>query len=214
MKVNETSNLWLYFLVVSGVIILPGMDMAYVMGSSMKGGYRAGFSAVAGTVVGGVCHMIIGATGVSAVLSLIPWAYNAMLIAGAAYIAWLGLGLVQVNSLAGPDAGQGTANLQKSFIGALVTCMLNPKAYLFMLAIFPQFIRRDADSIWLQTSVLSLITAGTQLIVYGAIAIMAVQAQQVLANKPRTNAILAKGIGALLIVAAVFTLYGGLTRTS
>lgn len=207
---GETSNLWLYFLVISGVIILPGMDMAYVMGSSMKGGYRAGFAAVAGTVVGGICHMIIGATGVSAVLTLIPWAYNAMLIAGATYIAWLGWGLIRVNSLAGPDAGQGTANLQKSFIGALATCMLNPKAYVFMLAIFPQFIRRDGDSIWIQTSVLSLITAGTQMIVYGAVAIMAVRAQQVLANKPRTNAILAKGIGALLITAALLTLYSGL----
>jgi threonine/homoserine/homoserine lactone efflux protein len=210
--VNETSNLWLYFLVIFGVIILPGMDMAYVMGSSMKGGYRAGFAAVVGTMVGGICHMVIGATGISAVLTLIPWAYNTILIAGAAYIAWLGWGLIQVNNLAGPDAGQGTANLQKSFIGAVATCMLNPKAYLFMLAIFPQFIRRDGDSIWIQTSVLSLITAGTQLIVYGTVAIMAVQAQQVLANKPRTNAILAKGIGILLIAAAVFTLYAGLNR--
>lgn len=209
---SEMSHLWLYFLVISGVIILPGMDMAYVMGSSMKGGYRSGFAAVAGTVVGGLCHMVIGATGVSAVLTLIPWAYNAMLIAGSAYIAWLGWGLIQVSSLAGPDTGQGTANLQKSFIGALATCMLNPKAYVFMLAIFPQFIRRDGDSIWMQTSILSLITAGTQVVVYGAVAIMAVQAQQVLANKPRTNALLARGIGALLIAAAGLTLYGGLTR--
>jgi threonine/homoserine/homoserine lactone efflux protein len=209
--VNESSNLWLYFVVISGVIILPGMDMAYVMGSSMKGGYRAGFAAVAGTVVGGICHMLIGATGVSAVLSLIPWAYRAMLIAGATYIAWLGWSLMRLSSLAAPDAGQGRASLQKSFVGAVATCMLNPKAYVFMLAIFPQFIRRDGDSIWIQTSVLSLITAATQMVVYGAVAIMAVQTQQVLVNKPRTNALLAKGIGALLIVAAGLTLYGGLT---
>ncbi|MFZ6800876.1 LysE family translocator [Undibacterium sp. Di24W] len=209
---SGTSNLWLYFLVISGVIILPGMDMAYVMGSSMKGGYRAGFAAVAGTMVGGIFHMIIGATGVSAVLTLIPWAYHTMLIAGAAYVAWLGWGLIQVNALASLDARHGTANLQKSFMGAVATCMLNPKAYIFMLAIFPQFIRRDGDSIWIQTSVLSLITAGTQLIVYGTVAIMAVQAQHVLANKPRTNAILAKGIGVLLIAAAILTLYSGLMR--
>jgi threonine/homoserine/homoserine lactone efflux protein len=48
--------------------------------------------------------------------------------------------------------------------------------------------------------------------VYGAVAIMAVQAQHVLANKPRTNAILAKGIGVLLIAAAFLTLYSGLMR--
>lgn len=184
--------------------------MAFVMGSSMKGGYRSGFAAVAGTVVGGIFHMIIGATGVSAVLALIPWAYTAMLISGATYIAWLGWDLIQVNSLTGPESGQGTASIKKSFIGAVTTCMLNPKAYIFMLAIFPQFIRRDSDSIWAQTTILSFITAGTQIVVYGAIAIMAVQAQQVLASKPRTNALLAKSIGALLIAAAALTLYGGL----
>ncbi|WP_395008096.1 LysE family translocator [Undibacterium sp.] len=210
---SEAGNLWLYFLVISGVIILPGMDMAYVMGSSMKGGYGAGFAAVAGTVVGGIFHMMIGATGLSAVLTLLPWAYNAMLIAGAAYIAWLGWGLIQVSSLAGPGSEQGSAKLKKSFLGALATCMLNPKAYIFMLAIFPQFIRRDSDSIWIQTTVLSIITAATQVAVYGLIAIMAVQAQHVLTSRPRTNAMLAKSIGTLLIFAAALTLYSGLTRS-
>ncbi len=209
---TESAHLWLYFCVTAGVVILPGMDMAYIMGSSVKGGYSTGFAAVAGTVVGGVFHMIIGALGVSAVLILIPWAYTTMLIAGAAYIAWLGWGLVRSSSLSAPSQSQGKASVQQSFFGAIATAMLNPKAYVFMLAIFPQFIRRDSDSIWMQTAALSLITAITQIVVYGAIAILAVKAQQALSNKPRTNAILAKSIGAMLIAAAGLTLYSGLVH--
>ncbi len=204
------THLWLYFIVISGVIILPGLDMAFVMSSSMKGGVRAGFAAVAGTVVGGILHMIVGATGLSAILALVPWAYTSMLIAGAGYIAWLGVGLLRASSLDGLTLSQGQTSIKQSFSGALATCMLNPKAYVFMLAIFPQFIRADGNSIWLQTSVLSLITAATQIVIYGSVAIAANKAQQTLANNPRTNALLAKSIGALLVMAAGLTLYSGL----
>ncbi len=205
-----TTHLWLYFIVISGVIILPGLDMAFVMSSSMKGGVRAGFAAVAGTVVGGILHMIVGATGLSAILALVPWAYTSMLIAGAGYIAWLGVGLLRASSLDGLTLSQGQTSIKQSFSGALATCMLNPKAYVFMLAIFPQFIRADGNSIWLQTSVLSLITAATQIVIYGSVAIAANKAQQTLANNPRTNALLSKSIGALLVMAAGLTLYSGL----
>lgn len=207
---TAATHLWLYFIVISGVIILPGLDMAFVMSSSMKGGVRAGFAAVAGTVAGGILHMIIGATGLAAVLTLVPWAYTSMLIAGAGYIAWLGIGLLRASDLGGLALGHGKASIRQSFTGALATCMLNPKAYVFMLAIFPQFIRADGSSIWLQTSLLSLITAATQIIIYGSVAVAASKAQQALNNKTRANVILAKSIGALLVVAAGLTLYGGL----
>lgn len=207
---TAATHLWLYFIVISGVIILPGLDMAFVMSSSMKGGVRAGFAAVAGTVAGGILHMIIGATGLAAVLTLVPWAYTSMLIAGAGYIAWLGIGLLRASDLGGLALGDGKASIRQSFTGAFATCMLNPKAYVFMLAIFPQFIRADGSSIWLQTSLLSLITAATQIIIYGSVAIAASKAQQALNNKTRANTILAKSIGALLVMAAGLTLFGRL----
>lgn len=207
---TAATHLWLYFIVISGVIILPGLDMAFVMSSSMKGGVRAGFAAVAGTVAGGILHMIIGATGLATVLTLVPWAYTSMLIAGAGYIAWLGIGLLRASDLGGLALGQGKSSIRQSFTGALATCMLNPKAYVFMLAIFPQFIHADGSSIWLQTSLLSLITAATQIIIYGSVAVAASKAQQALNNKTRANTILAKSIGALLVMAAGLTLYGGL----
>ncbi|MFZ6818579.1 LysE family translocator [Undibacterium sp. Ji22W] len=209
---TANTHLWLYFLVISGVIILPGLDMAFVMSSSVKGGVRAGFAAVAGTVVGGMLHMIIGATGLAAIFTLIPWAYTSMLIAGAGYIAWLGIGLLRASSMGGLALSTGNASIMQSFAGAFATCMLNPKAYVFMLAIFPQFIRPGSNSVWAQTSILSLITAATQIVVYGTLAIMTVRTQYALSNRPRVSAILAKSIGLILIAAAGLTLYSGLVR--
>jgi threonine/homoserine/homoserine lactone efflux protein len=207
---SASANLWLYFLLVAGVIILPGMDMAFVMGSSMTGGRRVGLAAVAGIVVGGVCHMIIGATGVSVVLKLIPAVFIVMLLAGASYIAWIGLTLMRVNRLSVPALASGARTTGRSFLRAMATCLLNPKAYMFMLAVFPQFVHAEQGSIWAQAAVLSLITAGTQIAVYGGLALTAAQAQKALSSRPQLNAWMAKSVGLVLIVAAALTVYSGI----
>jgi len=207
---TPSANLWLYFLVVSGVIILPGMDMAFVMGSSMTGGRRVGLAAVGGIVAGGICHMMIAATGVSAVLKLMPAAMVFMLLAGAAYIAWIACCLMRAEAGAGLALSGGARTSARSFFGAMGTSLLNPKAYLFMLAIFPQFVHAGRGSIWGQAGVLGLITAGTQLAVYGGLALMAAQAQTALVARPQTAAWVTKGIGLVLMAAAGLTLYGGI----
>ena len=51
------SHLWLFFLMVLGIIVLPGLDMAFVLASSLTSGRRAGLVAVAGIVAGGMCHV-------------------------------------------------------------------------------------------------------------------------------------------------------------
>lgn len=209
---TPSANLWLYFLVVSGVIILPGMDMAFVMGSSMTGGRRTGLAAVAGIVAGGVCHMAIAATGISAVLKLMPAAFVFMLAVGAAYIAWIGWCLLGASAASGPvlGASSGARTPARSFSGAMATSLLNPKAYVFMLAIFPQFVHAGQGSVWAQAGVLGLITAATQLAVYGGLALVAARARTALAAQPKAAAWVGKAIGAVLIAAAALTLYGGI----
>ena len=58
---DHFAHLWLFFLMVLGIIILPGMDMAFVMASSLTGGRRSGLYAVGGIVAGGICHVVAGA---------------------------------------------------------------------------------------------------------------------------------------------------------
>ena len=210
---NTHSQLWLYFLVVSGVIILPGMDMAYVLGNSLTGGRRAGFAAVAGIVAGGIYHMVITATGVSIVLKLFPAAFDAMLIAGAAYVAWIGWSILRASSFSVPSLSKATRTPSQSFFGAMATNLLNPKAYIFMLAIFPQFIDTgDAarGSIWVQAASLWVITAATQIGVYGTLALTAGGAQSALAVRPKLNVLMSRAVGVILMAAASLTLFSGL----
>jgi threonine/homoserine/homoserine lactone efflux protein len=86
-------HLWLFALFVIGIVVVPGMDMAFVLASSLVDGRRAGFAAVAGLVAGGAVHVAMGALGVGLLLQVMPAAFNVLLVCGALYVAWMGVGL-------------------------------------------------------------------------------------------------------------------------
>jgi threonine/homoserine/homoserine lactone efflux protein len=203
--VSHHEPLWLFVVLVFGVIVLPGLDMAFVLGSTLTGGRRKGFAAVAGIVAGGICHVMMTALGISVLLKLIPGAFNALLIAGALYIAWIGWSLMRSDGSVGTET---TTNLQRSglatFRQGVFTSLLNPKAYLFMLAIFPQFLRPQG-TIWLQAAALWSIIAINQLCVYGGLTLLADRARHRLQAKPAASVAVARGVGLLLIFAAMFT---------
>jgi threonine/homoserine/homoserine lactone efflux protein len=206
---NHVEQLWLFFVLVFGIVVLPGLDMAFVLGSTLAGGRRRGFAALAGIVAGGVCHVVMTALGISVLLKLIPGAFNALLLAGALYIAWIGLSLIRSDAAPSlqPDAPRHSHTA--TFRQGMLTCLLNPKAYLFMLAIFPQFLRPAYGPIAAQALLLWLIIALNQLCVYGGLALMADRARAWLQGKPKASMLAMRCVGALLIAAAMFTGFEG-----
>jgi threonine/homoserine/homoserine lactone efflux protein len=202
--VTHYAQLWLFFALVFGVVILPGLDMAYIMGSALSGGRRAGFAALGGVVVGGACHVVMTGLGVSVLLRTVPGAFNALLITGALYIAWIGVSLLRSDA-AFSVAATGDRPLAATFRQGMLTCLLNPKAYLFMLAIFPQFLRPQYGALLAQAAVMWLIIALNQVLVYGGLALAADRARQWLSREPAAGAFVARSVGVLLIGAAMFT---------
>ncbi|WP_159017453.1 LysE family translocator [Cognatiluteimonas profundi] len=206
---TDTSHLWLFFVLVFGVVLLPGLDMAYVMASALVGGRRAGIAATAGIVAGGVVHVTMGALGIMAVLRLFPAAFNAVLLAGAFYIAWIGISLLRSRAMFGELPAQRLRTQAATFRQGMLTSLLNPKAYLFMLAIFPQFLKPQYGLPWLQAVVLWLIIAITQTVVYGGMALAGDRVRGALATRPATGAVLAKLVGAILLATAFYTAFEG-----
>jgi threonine/homoserine/homoserine lactone efflux protein len=195
-----------FALLVAGIIALPGMDMAFVLGSALAGGRRAGFSAVAGIVAGGVLHVAMGTLGVGLLLQVIPGALNVLLVAGAAYITWLAFGLWRAPATL-IEPATATANTQgRTFVQALMTCLLNPKAYLFMVAVFPQFLRADRGPLPLQALVLGGIIAATQLLIYGSIAFGAATFRNAVARSETSQVATARSVSLLLGGTAIWTL--------
>jgi threonine/homoserine/homoserine lactone efflux protein len=206
---QQTAHLWLFFAMVFGVVLLPGLDMAFVLASALVGGRRAGLAATAGIVAGGVCHVTMGALGIVAVLRLVPAAFNLVLLAGAAYIAWIAIALLRSRAAFGELPMQRLRSQAATFRQGLLTSLLNPKAYLFMLAIFPQFLKPEYGDLTAQAVVLWAIIALTQAGIYGGIALAGDRVRAWLAARPSANAWLARGVGGLLLATAVYTAFEG-----
>lgn len=205
----EAAHLWLFFLFVFGIVIVPGMDMTVVLANALGGGRRDGLLATFGVMAGGVCHVVVGALGVGIVLQLWPAAFRLMLLAGAIYVAWLGFGLLRGGAALQAIRERRPGSAWAAFRSGVLTNLLNPKAYLFMLAVFPQFLRPERGWIGVQAIALGLVIAATQILVYGGLALAVSQARTVWAGRDVAIDRIGRSVGALLIVVAAWTLLQG-----
>ena len=202
-------NLWLFFTLLFGIIIVPGMDMVFVLANALTGGRSSGLSATAGIMAGGLLHTLYGALGVSVVLHLVPQLFDLLLVAGAAYIAWIGVTLLRSSiTISSVESGRRLSHWASFRQGAL-TSVMNPKAYLFMLAIYPQFLKPQFGPVWSQAAVMALMIALTQLAVYGGLALAAGRGRDLIVGSPGATVAIGRAAGILLVVVAAFTLWQG-----
>jgi threonine/homoserine/homoserine lactone efflux protein len=208
---SYTENLWIFFILLFGIIIVPGMDMMFVIANALTGGRRLALAATAGVMLGGAVHTLFGAVGVGVLLKLAPPLFTIMLLAGAAYMAWIGLTLARSAIVVGAVGAAASRSLWTAFRRGLVTCLLNPKAYLFVLSVFPQFMRPQYGAIWLQAIIMGVMTVVMQFGVYGGLALAAGQSRDLLVSNPRATIFVGRAAGVLLIAVAAFTAWHGWT---
>lgn len=202
-------NLSLFFVLLFGIIIVPGMDMVFVLASSLTGGRPSGLAATAGIIAGGVVHTLYAVLGIGLLIELVPSLFNGLLLAGALYIAWVGVSLLRSSITISGVGRLEEAPLWVSFRRGAMTCLLNPKAYLFMLAVYPQFLKPEFGPVWSQAAVMALMIALTQFAVYGGLAAAAGKSSDWLVASPQATAIAGRSAGALLIAVAALTLWRG-----
>ena len=207
---DYAENLWLFFLLLFGIIIVPGMDMLFVLANALTGGGNRGLAATGGIMLGGMVHTLNGAVGVGLLMHFVPILYNPLLIAGAAYMTFIGLTLMRSSIKVGHEGPAGSRSAWKAFRQGLVTCLINPKAYLFVLAVYPQFLRPDYGPIWMQATIMGLMTVLTQAAIYGGLAITAGRSRNLLIANPRATILAGRAAGLLLFAVSVFTAWEGL----
>ena len=145
-----TQHLWLF--IVSGLLlnITPGPDSLFIMARSATQGWRAGVVACWGIGAGTCVHVLAAALGLSALLATSATAFTVVKIAGAAYLAWIGIGMLRsrgdgATAPSAQDVSRVVA-YRDIFRQGFLTNVLNPKVALFFLAFVPQFIAPDASS--------------------------------------------------------------------
>src|ERR1700744_4664419 len=76
-------------LIALGMVLTPGPNMIYVTSRSICQGRAAGLISLGGVGLGFVVYLLLAAFGITAVVMAVPYAYGALKLAGAAYLAWL-----------------------------------------------------------------------------------------------------------------------------
>jgi threonine/homoserine/homoserine lactone efflux protein len=204
-RMTYAQSLWIYVVLTFGIVVVPGMDMLFAVTNSLTGGIRAGMAAVGGLMLGGALHAIIATFAVAVLLSLAPQAFTWLLLGASAYMAWIGYTLIRSSIVidAVPDAERRRHWL--IFSQGTITCLLNPKAYMFTLSVFPQFLRPVYGPLWTQTLALGAIGCVMQLAVYGGMAVAASQVRAYLLRSPLVTIWIGRIAGLLFIAVAAWS---------
>ena len=161
------------------LVVTPGPNMIYCISRTLCQGRAAGLMSLAGVLLGFLVHLLAATLGLTALLMAVPLAFDAIRLAGAAYLLWLAWQAVKPGG-AGPFQARDLpvdppATL---FRMGFLTNLLNPKVAMFYLSFFPQFLDPERGSVLLQSLQLGAVQIGVSgsvnaLLVLGAGAITA-----------------------------------------
>jgi threonine/homoserine/homoserine lactone efflux protein len=160
-------NLFPAFLLAAWVLILtPGPDMLFVIGQTLAGGTRRGWAAMLGILSGAMVHVALAASGAAALIAASPMLFEALRLAGAAYLIWLGVGALRA-AWRGGGRLVPAAPVRRAFRDGFLTNLTNPKVILFFLAFLPQFVDPARGAVWLQMAILGPLVPLMSLPAYG-----------------------------------------------
>ena len=153
----EPATLGAFVIAVAAVVVSPGPDTMIILRYALASGQKAGFAAVAGVQLGLMVHTVLAVLGVSLIIASSPVLFKLVAVAGAAYLAWLGVQGLRGAGGFGPGGGGPSADLTRACRDAILTNLLNPKVILLFLALFPNFVDAGRDDVAAQLVTLAVV---------------------------------------------------------
>ncbi|QFT39787.1 Homoserine/homoserine lactone efflux protein (plasmid) [Vibrio sp. THAF191c] len=151
-------NLIILFSITTFVLMItPGTDMVFVVSNALSSGRKAGVASILGVASGAYIHVILATLGVAAIISTSPTIYNTLVLVGALYMGWIGWSIFTHHGAISSLDKVPQRTLKKVYMQGVMTNLLNPKAIIFTLSFFPQFISRDSGQISEQMLLLGVI---------------------------------------------------------
>ncbi|GAB3149837.1 leucine efflux protein LeuE [Microbispora hainanensis] len=168
------TNIWTYIAGTFLIILLPGPNSLFVLSTAAQRGVRQGYRAAAGVFAGDSVLMFLSAAGVASLLKSTPVLFSIVKYSGAIYLAWIGFGMLRgawrslrasrdgaaaapVAETAQAAATTEPAPVRSPFRKAFTISLLNPKAILFFVAFFVQFVDPSYGAPALSFLILALI---------------------------------------------------------
>jgi threonine/homoserine/homoserine lactone efflux protein len=174
-----------FALVALTMVLTPGPNMIYLISRSITQGPAAGIVSLGGVALGFVFYMLCAAFGITALLFAVPYAYDTLRLAGAAYLLWLAWQAVRPNGRSPFQVRELAIDTpRKLFAMGLFTNLLNPKAAMLYLALLPQFIDPVQGSVLTQSMALGFTQIAISVSVNAVIALAAGSIALFLGTRP------------------------------
>jgi len=158
-----------------------------------------------------VFHTIFGAFFVGILVELAPQLITVILLVSAAYMCWVGFTLVKSSITVDEIGAAPKRSVISAFRQGFITCVLNPKAYMFVLAVYPTFIQPRFGPIWAQALVMGVLTVAMQITIYGGLGLAAAKARDFLTGSPHITIIIGRVSGLVFFAVAAFTVWHALS---
>ncbi|WP_342321011.1 leucine efflux protein LeuE [Kosakonia sp. BYX6] len=154
---------WSYFIGAIFIILVPGPNTFFVLKTSVAGGLRNGYVAASAVFIGDAVLMFLAYAGVATLIKTTPVLFNIVRYLGAFYLLWLGFKMLYSTLVQGArEEGEHDVHKGDIFKRALVLSLTNPKAILFYVSFFVQFIdihyAKPGMSFFILASTLELIS--------------------------------------------------------
>ena len=210
MSFYGVTDLWTYVIGAFGIILLPGPNSLFVLSVATSRGIKAGYQGACGVFVGDTILLMLTALGAASLLRSNPALFMVVKYAGAAYLAWLGVNLVwaAIQKWLGADVAdvpqaqavvEAPANLAHPFKRAVVISLLNPKAILFLLSFFVQFIDPAYETPAVPFLILSAIVMAFSALYLSALIFAGARLAQVFRARRRLSGSLSSAVGGLFL---------------
>ena len=196
------TDLSTYIIGTIAIILLPGPNSMYCLAMAGQHGIKTGYRVVAGILLGDGVLMLATALGAGAVLKAVPELFHTVKLVGGLYLAYIGWGLLRgavQKWLARPPqavaaAAQAASAPKHVFKRALLLSLTNPKAILFLLSFFVQFVNPAYAHPLLSFLVLALIL---QITSFAYLSLLVFSGSRLAAAFRRQRRVSAAGMGAV-----------------
>jgi threonine/homoserine/homoserine lactone efflux protein len=153
--------------------LTPGPVWVYLLSRTLAQGRRAGYFSLLGVLAGVFVHVLLAAFGLSVVLLAVPLAFDAIKLAGCAYLLWLAYSTLRGGGMSFTPQPLDPVPDRVLFRQAMTAAIVNPKVAVFYLSLFPQFIAPAAGSVLLQSLTLGVVHVVVSTLVDGALVTLA-----------------------------------------
>jgi leucine efflux protein len=196
-------ELWAFVAGTVILLLLPGPNTLYVLAIATRRGIRAGYRGAAGIMIGDTVLMLAAVLGMGALLKAYPVVFTALKYVGGAYLAGLGATML-LSAWRGLQSRGASKPVELAAAGdplrrALVISVLNPKAILFWMAFFIQFVDPAYGNKAVSFAILGLIAQALSLSHLTLVILAGARLASMFAGRPRLAAGMTGGAGTVFI---------------